>query len=108
MNAEDIAFKEKMVQELKGTGAKLMEELKGLIGEGAETVAENATNGLVKNYEEFVKTQFANSLKGLGDAVVAVLGDDLNKYFNNVVGNGLDDIIKAIIKENADKGKIPG
>jgi len=108
MNASDIAFKEGMVKEMQAAGAKLTQELKGLITGGAKTIAENIPNEIAKNFKEFVKDEFENTLKGLGEGILSGLGDNFTKYFNNVVGNKIDDIIKELTKEAVDSGKIPG
>jgi DNA-binding ferritin-like protein (Dps family) len=107
-NSVDLEAEQALKAELNLASKEIDSEMGKLIKKSASTVLENATTGAVKSYEEFVEKVFENSLSGIKDAIKTVLGEDAKAYIDNLIGDKVDDIIKAAVKEHIDKEPIPG
>jgi len=107
-NSLGIEMKEILGKELIETGKSLDQEFIRLLKEAGKTVTSNLTGEAKEAFEQFVKQQFTNSISGLKEAVLNVLGKSASEYFDNLIENKVSDLIKETIKNYVDKGIIPG
>lgn len=107
-NSLSVEIKEMIMEELKATGKRLNKEILDLLAKSGKTILSNATSGARQAFKDFVREGFENSLNGVKDAIVAALGKSVGGYIDNLLATATDDMIKAIVKDYIDKGKIPG
>ena len=107
-NSMSVEIKEMIVGELKETGKRINKEILDLLAKSGRTVLSNATGGARQAFKEFVGESFERSLTGVKDAIVSALGHSLGGYVDNLLATAADDMIKLIVKDYIDKGKIPG
>ena len=96
---ERILAEQAVLTSLRLTGKQLTQQLRGLIVSGLKAGGQNTLSTWKKSLFEFTKKQFELNMQGVGKALAAVLGNSAKEYLDNIIGQGVEDALKAMVDE---------
>lgn len=98
-----IATREALKETLENIGKQIDEDIIATVKEGAETVLENLTKSAKGSYDDFVNKMYTSEnltdfVLNVKQAIDDAAGTTARDYIDNLIGNVIDDEIKAVVK----------
>ena len=94
-----VAINKAMIEAIEASNKALRAELGKLIEAAAKAGTANFTGTLRQSMTDFVKTKFANNIKGLAAALAKAAGENPTEFLNNVVGQWAEDALKELVDQ---------
>ena len=101
-NSISLEFREKLLQSLAKSRARMIDEIKQLMTTGKNALVTNIRTVGGSELEQMLFTKFDASLKGVLEAVTKAVGENPTEVLDNIIGEVVDDLIKNIVHTGVD------